>query len=116
MATPIEIRVPDIGGFSDVGVIDVLVQVGQTIDKEMPLITLETEKAAMDVPAPVAGRITQMLLKRGDKVSQGAPILMLEPAAAPRAADAPSTAAKPQAPAPKAATPGVAAAPIAAID
>ncbi len=130
MATPIEIRVPDIGGFSDVGVIDVLVQVGQTIDKETPLITLETEKAAMDVPAPVAGRITQMLLKRGDKVSQGAPILMLEPAAAPaaappvappvaappRAADAPSTAAKPQAPAPKAATPGVAAAPIAAID
>ncbi len=52
MTTPIEVLVPDIGGFKDVSVIDVLVKDGQQIDKETPLITIETEKAAMDVPAP----------------------------------------------------------------
>ncbi|HVC02106.1 MAG TPA: 2-oxo acid dehydrogenase subunit E2 [Steroidobacteraceae bacterium] len=78
MTKNIEVRVPDIGGFSDVGVIDVLVGDGQRIDKETPLITLETEKAAMDVPSPAAGRIAQMKLKAGDKVSQGSLILLLE--------------------------------------
>jgi len=63
VATPIQVLVPDIGGFKDVSVIDVLVKDGQQIDKETPLITIETEKAAMDVPAPVAGRITQVTLK-----------------------------------------------------
>ncbi len=80
MATPIEILVPDIGGFKDVSVIDVLVKDGQQIDKETPLITIETEKAAMDVPAPAAGRVTQVKLKQGDKVSEGSLILMFEPA------------------------------------
>jgi pyruvate dehydrogenase E2 component (dihydrolipoamide acetyltransferase) len=100
VATPIEVLVPDIGGFKDVDVIDVLVKDGQEIEKEAPLITLETEKAAMDVPAPMSGRITQVKVKRGDKVSEGSLILMLEPAAAeasaPRgatAAPAPGTAA-----------------------
>jgi pyruvate dehydrogenase E2 component (dihydrolipoamide acetyltransferase) len=81
MASPIEVRVPDIGGFKDVNVIDVLVKDGQQIDKETPLVTIETEKAAMDVPAPAAGKITQVKLKTGDKVSEGSVILMLEPAA-----------------------------------
>ena len=82
MATAIEVLVPDIGGFKDVSVIDVLVKDGQQVDKETPLITIETEKAAMDVPAPAAGRIAQVKLKQGDKVSEGSLILLLEPAAA----------------------------------
>jgi pyruvate dehydrogenase E2 component (dihydrolipoamide acetyltransferase) len=80
VATPIEILVPDIGGFKDVSVIDVLVKDGQQVEKETPLITIETEKAAMDVPAPAAGRITQVKLKQGDKVSEGSLILLFEPA------------------------------------
>jgi pyruvate dehydrogenase E2 component (dihydrolipoamide acetyltransferase) len=70
--------VPDIGGFKDVSVIDVLVKDGQQIEKETPLITIETEKAAMDVPAPSAGKIAQVKLKAGDKVSEGSLILLLE--------------------------------------
>jgi pyruvate dehydrogenase E2 component (dihydrolipoamide acetyltransferase) len=91
VASPIEVFVPDIGGFKDVSVIDVLVSPGQQIDKETPLITIETEKAAMDVPAPVAGRIAAVSLKRGDKVSQGSLILVLsalDDAAAPDSAPA----------------------------
>jgi pyruvate dehydrogenase E2 component (dihydrolipoyllysine-residue acetyltransferase) len=82
VATPIQVLVPDIGGFKDVDVIDVLVKDGQQIEKETPLITLETEKAAMDVPAPEAGKITQVKVKAGDKVSEGSLILLLEPAVA----------------------------------
>ncbi len=81
MANSIEVLVPDIGGFKDVSVIDVLVKDGQQIDKETPLVTIETEKAAMDVPAPAAGRIAEVKLKRGDKVSEGSVILLLEAAA-----------------------------------
>jgi pyruvate dehydrogenase E2 component (dihydrolipoamide acetyltransferase) len=100
MASPIEILVPDIGGFKDVNVIDVLVKDGQQIEKETPLVTIETEKAAMDVPAPVAGKIAQVKLKTGDKVSEGSLILVLEPAAA-EAAPA-EKASAPQAAAPSA--------------
>jgi pyruvate dehydrogenase E2 component (dihydrolipoamide acetyltransferase) len=92
MASSIEVRVPDIGGFKDVNVIDVLVKDGQQIEKETPLVTIETEKAAMDVPAPAAGKIAQVKLKAGDKVSEGSVILLLEPAAAPSDANAPSDA------------------------
>src|ERR1700729_2347338 len=81
MASSIEVLVPDIGGFEDVSVIEVLVKDGQQIEKETPLVTIETEKAAMDVPAPAAGKIAQVKLKAGDKVSQGSLILLLEPAA-----------------------------------
>ena len=81
MTNPTEVLVPDIGGFKDVSVIDVLVKDGQQIEKEAPLITLETEKAAMDVPAPMSGRVKQVKLKQGDKVSQGSVILTLEAAA-----------------------------------
>ncbi|MGC1388062.1 MAG: biotin/lipoyl-containing protein, partial [Steroidobacteraceae bacterium] len=80
MATPVQVLVPDIGGFKDVDVIDVLVKDGQQIDKETPLITLETEKATMDVPAPAAGRIRELKVKAGDKVSEGSLILLLEAA------------------------------------
>jgi pyruvate dehydrogenase E2 component (dihydrolipoamide acetyltransferase) len=97
VANTIEVLVPDIGGFNDVSVIDVLVKDGQQIEKETPLITLETEKAAMDVPAPSAGKIAQVKLKSGDKVSQGSLILLLEADAAP----ADDSAAKPQEPAPE---------------
>jgi pyruvate dehydrogenase E2 component (dihydrolipoamide acetyltransferase) len=83
VANPIEVLIPDIGGFNDVSVIEVLVKDGQQIDKETPLITLETEKAAMDVPSPSAGKIAQVKLKSGDKVSQGSLILLLEADGAP---------------------------------
>ncbi len=96
MTNPIEILVPDIGGFNDVNVTDVLVKNGQQIEKETPLITIETEKAAMDVPAPTAGRISQVKLKPGDKVSEGTLILLLEPQAAAEPA-APQTGAAPEA-------------------
>src|SRR6202046_391670 len=87
-----EVLVPDIGGFKDVNVIDVLVKDGQQIEKETPLITIETEKAAMDVPAPAAGRITQVKLKQGDKVSEGSLILLIEPVSDAVAAQAASPA------------------------
>jgi pyruvate dehydrogenase E2 component (dihydrolipoamide acetyltransferase) len=106
MASPIEVTVPDIGGFKDVNVIDVLVKDGQQIEKETPLVTIETEKAAMDVPSPVAGKIAQVKLKTGDKVSEGSLILLIEPAAA-------ATPDKPAAPAPTSAqTPPLPAAPV----
>jgi len=95
VATPIEVLVPDIGGFKDVSVIEVFVKDGQQIEKEAALITLETEKAAMDVPAPEAGRITQVKIKQGDKVSEGSLILLLEPAGAEAAAAAPPADNKP---------------------
>jgi len=98
----IEVLVPDIGGFADVSVIDVLVQDGQRIDKETPLITIETEKAAMDVPAPTAGLVKQVKLKRGDKVSEGSLILLLETAALDTAAP---EAVAPEAVAPEAVAP-----------
>ena len=119
MATSVKVLVPDIGGFKDVSVVDVLVMEGQQIDKETPLITIETEKAAMDVPAPAAGRVREIKLKQGDKVSEGSLILLLEAAGTEPASAAPATAAPsassaaaaPAASAPKAAAPVAAAAP-----
>jgi pyruvate dehydrogenase E2 component (dihydrolipoamide acetyltransferase) len=112
VAAPIEIRVPDIGGFKDVNVIDVLVKDGQQIEKETPLVTIETEKAAMDVPAPSAGKIAQVKLKTGDKVSEGSLILLLEPAAPSESTTA--KAASPAAESAPSASPAPAAAPTAA--
>ena len=71
MATPLQVLVPDIGGFKDVSVIEVLVKDGQQIDKETPLITLETEKATMDVPAPAAGRIRRSRSRRATRSPRG---------------------------------------------
>ena len=96
----VELTVPDIGNFTDVDVVDVLVKPGDVIEVDAPLVTLETDKASMDVPATSAGRITEVLLKRGDKVSKGSLIARVEASAdgsaAGNAAQAPATAAAAQ--------------------
>src|SRR4051794_7734232 len=73
------VTVPDIGDFTDVPVIEILVEVGQEVAEEDALVTLESDKATMDVPAPVAGVVAELLVKVGDKVSEGSAILQLEP-------------------------------------
>ncbi len=78
----IEVKVPDIGDFKDVPVIEVLVKAGDSVAKEDPLITLESDKATMDIPAPQAGVVKEVKIKTGDKVSQGSLILTLHTAAA----------------------------------
>lgn len=77
MTQTIDIKVPDIGDFKDVPIIEVLVAPGDTIEKETSLITLETDKASMEVPSPQAGVIQTMHVKVGDKVSAGSVILTL---------------------------------------
>jgi pyruvate dehydrogenase E2 component (dihydrolipoamide acetyltransferase) len=72
-----EVRVPDIGDFSDVPVIEVHVAPGDKVNAEDPLLTLESDKATLDVPAPSAGTVGEVLVKVGDEVSEGTPILML---------------------------------------
>jgi len=74
--------VPDIGDFSDVEVIEVLVQAGDPVAVEAPLITLETDKATMDVPSTAAGRVVEVSVKKGDRVSKGSPIAVIEAAQA----------------------------------
>lgn len=99
-----EIRVPDIGDFHDVEIVEVLVAAGDTVSAEAPLISLETDKASMEVPAPMAGRIVELKVAKGSRVSKGSLIALIEvdeAAAPPPAAPAP---AKP-APAAAAATP-----------
>jgi len=82
----VDLTVPDIGNFTDVDVVDVLVKPGDNIEVDTPLVTLETDKASMDVPATAAGRITEVLLKRGDKVSKGSLIARVEDGAGAAAA------------------------------
>jgi pyruvate dehydrogenase E2 component (dihydrolipoamide acetyltransferase) len=111
-----EVKVPDIGGSADASVVEILVSEGQTIGKDTPLITLETEKAAMDVPSPVAGRVTRVIAKKGDKLAEGSVILIVETAAEAAPASAAKPAATPPAPKPAetkqpAAAPAVAAPP-----
>ena len=91
----IEVLVPDIGDFDSVDVIDVLVKPGDVVNAEDPLITLESDKATMDIPAPRGGRIGQISVKVGDKIAEGGRILLLElsdaaPATAPAPAAAPA--------------------------
>src|SRR5688572_7607436 len=74
----IEIRVPDIGGHSGVPVIEVLVQPGDTIRKDQGLVTLESDKATMEVPASAAGKLVELKVKVGDEVSEGDVIAILE--------------------------------------
>jgi pyruvate dehydrogenase E2 component (dihydrolipoamide acetyltransferase) len=102
-----EILVPDLGGFKDVAIIDVLVKPGDRVEADTPLLTLETEKATMDVPSPAAGVIEKLLVQKGGLVSMGTPVALLAveggaaasaPAAAPVAAPAPAVAAAPAAP------------------
>ncbi len=78
MASTIEIKVPDIGGHGNVPVIEVLVQVGDSVAKEQSLITLESDKATMEIPSSAAGVIRELKLKVGDEVSEGSLIALLE--------------------------------------
>ncbi|HCL93007.1 MAG TPA: branched-chain alpha-keto acid dehydrogenase subunit E2, partial [Gammaproteobacteria bacterium] len=91
-----DILVPDIGDFDSVDVIEVLVSPGDTVDVESPLITLESDKATMDVPSPVAGTVTEVRMAVGDQVSQGSLVAVVT-AAESTLEDAPATAATPQA-------------------
>jgi len=81
MSQTIEVKVPDIGDFKDVAVIEVFVKAGDKVDAEQSLITLETDKAAMEVPCPAAGVVKALKVKVGDKVSQGGVILTMESSA-----------------------------------
>jgi dihydrolipoamide dehydrogenase len=89
----IDVVVPDIGDFTDVPVIEILVDVGQEVVEEDPLVVLESDKATMEVPSPAAGKVGELLVKVGDKVSEGSGLLRLdavdgaEPAPAPAAAE-----------------------------
>jgi len=89
MTQLIEIKVPDVGDFKDIPVIELLVKPGDMVEKETPLITLETDKATVEIPAPQAGVVKEIKVKVGDKVSEGSPILILE------AADAETSSATP---------------------
>ena len=116
MANLVEVKVPDIGDFADIPVIEILVKPGDTIKKEDSLISLESDKATMEVPSTHAGVVKELKVKLGDKVSMGSVVLVLEEAvaaavpavavavaAAPASLPAAPTIAKPvEAPAPKA--------------
>ncbi|MGH8864677.1 MAG: biotin/lipoyl-containing protein, partial [Burkholderiales bacterium] len=91
MSKLIEVKVPDLGDFKDVPVIEILVKPGDRIAKEDPLITLESDKAAMDVPSPDAGTVKEIKVKVGDKISEGSTIVVLETAATTQPAQQPSS-------------------------
>jgi len=78
MATTIEVKVPDIGGYDDVPVIEVLVQVGDTIARDQGLVTLESDKATMEVPSSAAGVVRELKVKVGDKLSEGSVVAIVE--------------------------------------
>ena len=101
----VDLIVPDIGNFTDVAVVEMLVKPGDVVELETPLVTIETDKASMDVPAAAAGRVTEVLLKVGDKVSKGSLIARLEASAAAAAAPAAEAPAAPAAAAPPVAVP-----------
>jgi dihydrolipoamide dehydrogenase len=118
MSQVIEVKVPDIGDFSNIPVIEVLVKAGDRIGKEDALVTLESDKATMDVPSPMAGIVRDLKIKVGDKVSEGTPLLTLEsqeegkqapearaPKESPAASTAPPRAKAPPKEAPRDATP-----------
>ena len=115
MAT-IEVKVPDIGDFKNVPVVEVMVKVGDMVKLEDPLLSLESDKATMEVPSSAAGKVASILVKPGDKVSQGTAIITLEAAGTAPAAPAPAaTPAAAPAPPPQAAPAAAAAAPASAI-
>jgi len=99
------IRVPDIGGAADVDVIEISVKVGDIVEVDQSIIVLETDKASMDVPSPIAGKVVSISVQEGDQVSEGSEVLVLEvegAEAAPAKADEPAEEAKAE-PAPQAA-------------
>ena len=106
----IDVNVPDIGDFKDVPVIEVLVKPGDVVKVDQSLVTLESDKATMDVPSPVAGAVAEVVAKVGDKVSMGVLIARIDAAGADAAASSASAApaetrapSAPQAPPPRAA-------------
>src|SRR5450631_1987506 len=91
MGAVAEVKVPDIGDFKDIPIIEIMVKVGDSVKPEDPLVSLESDKATMEVPAPSAGTVKELKVKLGDKVSEGSVILLLDggasaPATAPAAA------------------------------
>jgi len=103
----VEVKVPDIGDFAEVEIIELLVKPGDTVKAEQSLITVESDKASMEIPSSHAGVVKELKVKLGDKVKEGSLVVVLEAegagAAAPAAAAAPAPAAAPAAPAPAAA-------------
>ena len=91
----VDVKVPDIGDFSDVPVIEVLVKPGDVVKAEQSLVTLESDKAAMDVPSPVAGTVVEVAAKVGDKVSMGTLIARIESGEGEKAEAAPAKSAAP---------------------
>src|SRR5688572_31195194 len=76
----VEVKVPDIGDFKDVAVIELLVKPGDTVKAEQSLITVESDKASMEIPSSADGVVKELRVSLGDKVSEGSPLLMLESA------------------------------------
>ena len=101
MAT-IDIKVPDIGDFAEVAVIEVLVQPGDTIKAEQSLVTVESDKASMEIPSSHAGVVKELKVKLGDKIAEGSVLLTLETAQAAAPAAAPAVLEQKPAPAPAA--------------
>ena len=100
MANVIEVTVPDIGDFKNIPVIEVFVKAGDTVKAEESLMTLESDKATMDVPSPAGGVVKEILIKPGDKVSKGTRVLMLEAVAATATPEKPTPAVTAEAPTP----------------
>ncbi|APY93783.1 dihydrolipoyllysine-residue acetyltransferase [Burkholderia pseudomallei] len=109
----VDVKVPDIGDYKDVPVIEIAVKIGDTVEREQSLVTLESDKATMDVPSPAAGVVKDIKVKVGDAVSEGSLIVVLE-ASGGAAASAPQAAAPVPAPAAPAPAPAPQAAPAAA--
>ena len=111
----VEVKVPDIGDFKDVAIIELLVKPGDTVKAEQSLLTVESDKASMEIPSSTAGGVKELKVALGDKINEGTVILMLEtgaaaaPAPAPAAAPTPAAAAPAPTPAPAAAAPAPAA-------
>ena len=95
MGNMIDIKIPDIGDFKDVEVIEVLVKPGDTVHKEQSLITVESDKASMEIPSSAEGTVKEMKVKLGDKVSEGSSVLLLESSSAAEPGAAPPSAAPP---------------------
>ena len=89
MAAPMEARVPDIGGYDDVPVIEILVAVGDTVKKDQGLVTLESDKATLEVPSSAAGVVKELKVKLGDTLSEGSVVAVLETEGAAVSAPAP---------------------------
>src|SRR5450830_1466804 len=107
MMSTVEVKVPNIGDFKEVEVIELMVKVGDTIKLDQSLVTVESDKASMEIPSTHAGVVKEVKVKIGDKIAEGSVLLVVD-AAAGAAAPAPAPAAAPAAVAPVAAAPAAA--------